>query len=152
MIVVALWLRVFDLFYAQGKTTWTSCHTSRQLRETVDGQPAVTVLAVFDPDLEWTYLDPSLEDPEPQTCYGRGELRKGLQRQADRGLKPTIEEVLVNGDKVAVVIHIPGLDNLRARQDDDRNYDVLTFRNCRIVAMRACRGRDEALGFADMPH
>jgi ketosteroid isomerase-like protein len=109
------------------------------------------LLAVFDPDLEWTYLDPSAEDPQPQTCFGRTELRRGLQRQADRGLTATIEEVHVNGDKVAVVIHIPGLDQLRVRQGDDRNYDVLTFRDGRIVALRACRSRDEALAIAGLP-
>jgi uncharacterized protein len=106
------------------------------------------LLAIFDPDLEWTYLDPSVEDPQPQTCNGRKELRRGLERQAARGLAATIEEVHVNGDKVAVVIHIPGLDQVRVRQDDDRNYDVLSFRDGRIVALRACRGRDEALALA----
>jgi ketosteroid isomerase-like protein len=109
------------------------------------------LLAIFDPDLEWTYLDPSVEDPQPQTCFGRKDLRRGLQRQADRGLTATIEEVHVNGDKVAVVVHIPGLDKLRARQDDDRNYDVLTFRDGLIVALRACRSRDEALALAGVP-
>jgi hypothetical protein len=28
-----------------------------------------TMLAFIDPELEWTYLDPSLENPEPQICH-----------------------------------------------------------------------------------
>ena len=42
-------------------------------------------------------------------------------------------------------VHTPGLDALRARQSEDRNYDVLTIRDGRIVAMQACRNRVEAL-------
>ncbi len=29
------------------------------------------MLEFVDPDLEWAYLDPSLEDPQPQVCHGR---------------------------------------------------------------------------------
>jgi ketosteroid isomerase-like protein len=106
------------------------------------------LVAVFDPALEWTYLDPSLKKPKPKTCRGLTELERALHRQAALGLKPMIEEVLVNDDKVAVVIHVPGLDEQRVRKSDDRNYDVLTFVDGRIVAMRACRDRKEALRFA----
>ena len=35
-------------------------------------------------DLEWTYLDPSVENPQPQVCHGRDELAWALGRQADR--------------------------------------------------------------------
>jgi hypothetical protein len=33
-------------------------------------------------------------------------------------------------------------------QAHDRTYDVFTVRNGRVVAMRACRDRDEALAIA----
>ena len=29
------------------------------------------MLTFVDPELEWTYLDPSMENPEPRTCHGR---------------------------------------------------------------------------------
>jgi ketosteroid isomerase-like protein len=29
------------------------------------------LLELVHPDLEWTYLDPSMENPQPQTCHGR---------------------------------------------------------------------------------
>ena len=35
------------------------------------------MLALVDPDLEWTYLDPALERPSPQVCHGRQELEQG---------------------------------------------------------------------------
>ena len=40
------------------------------------------------PDVNWAYRDPALEDSELRTCRGRGELEKALRRQADRGLGP----------------------------------------------------------------
>ena len=36
------------------------------------------LLDIIDPGLEWTYLDPSLADPEPQTCHGREQLQWAL--------------------------------------------------------------------------
>jgi ketosteroid isomerase-like protein len=106
------------------------------------------LLELVDPDLEWTYLDPARENAEPQTCHGRLELEWALQGQADRGLASQLEEVTAHGDKVMVVVHTPGLDQRRARQADDRNYLVLTLEQGRITAMRACRNRAEARGFA----
>ncbi len=104
-----------------------------------------TMLEVVDPDLEWTYLDPSLEDPQPQVCHGRHELESALNRQAGRGLRAQLEEVVGHGDRVMVVVRTPGVDAYRVRQADDRNYDVFTVRAGRIVALRACRDRQEAL-------
>jgi ketosteroid isomerase-like protein len=109
-----------------------------------------TMLGFVDPDLEWTYLDPSLEDPEPQTCHGRDELETALKHQAGQGLRSELEEVIGADDEVVVIIRTPGVDAHRARKADDRNFDVLTLRDARIVAMRACRDREEALRIAGL--
>ena len=108
------------------------------------------LLAFFSPDLEWTYLDPSVENPAPQVCRGLVELRRALHRQADQGLKARIEEVRVNGSEVVAVIHIPGVDQLRARQSNDRSYDVFSFSDGRIVALRACVDLPQALQVAGL--
>jgi ketosteroid isomerase-like protein len=108
------------------------------------------LLAVFSPDLEWTYLDPSVENPAPQVCRGLVEMRQALRRQADRGLKASIEQVHVNGNEVVAVIHIPGLDQLRAGKADDRNYEVFSFEDGRIVALRGCADLAEALRVAGL--
>jgi ketosteroid isomerase-like protein len=108
-----------------------------------------TMMDLVDQDLEWTFLDPSLEeDPEPQVCRGRHELEDALERQAERGLKAELEEVVGNGDRVMAVVRTPGIDAYRVRKAGDRNYAVLTVRNARIVALRDCRDRDEALAEA----
>jgi ketosteroid isomerase-like protein len=106
------------------------------------------ILELVDPDLEWTYLDPADADPAPQVCYGRHELEHALDRQRRQGLRSQLEEVIGRGDQVVVVTRTPGLDAVRARQAGDRNVDVFTVRAGRVVALRACRDRNEALTLA----
>lgn len=106
------------------------------------------MLEFVDPELEWTYLDPSFENPEPETCHGREQLRLALERQAQQGLASQIDEIAANGDTVMVVLRTPGIDRTRVRQADDRNFLVLTLAQGRIIRMRACRDRDEARSVA----
>jgi ketosteroid isomerase-like protein len=103
-----------------------------QLREYVDA------------DLEWTYLDPTSVDPTPETCHGRENLEHASGTWAGLELPTKLEELRANGDKVLVILHAPGLDHLRARNADDRNFHVATVRNGSVVAIRACRDRAEA--------
>jgi ketosteroid isomerase-like protein len=103
-----------------------------------------------DPDLEWTYLDPGVQDPQPQVCHGREQLEKALRRQADLGLRPEVEEVVAAGDQVMLVMRTPGVDQYRERDADDRSYDVITVRDGLIVGLHACRDRDEARSAAGL--
>jgi len=104
-----------------------------------------TTLEYVDPDLEWTYLDSTIEDPQPQVCHGRREFQAALERQVERGLQAQLEEVVGAGDQVMVVVRTPGIDAHRVRQADDRNYAVFTVCDGRIVALRDCRDRQEAV-------
>jgi ketosteroid isomerase-like protein len=108
------------------------------------------MMEFVDPDLEWTYLDPALADPQPQICRGRGELEKALRRQADRGLRSELEQVIAAGDKVILIMRTPGVDQYRSRQAADRTYDVVTVRDGMIVGLQACKDRDEAQSIAGM--
>jgi ketosteroid isomerase-like protein len=73
-----------------------------------------------------------------------------LWRPSLRRRRSEVEEIAASGDKVMVVVHTPGIDRHRARQADDRNFLVLTLREGRVVAMRACRDRAEARDFAGL--
>jgi ketosteroid isomerase-like protein len=108
------------------------------------------LLELVHPDLEWTYLDPSMPDPQPQTCHGREQLARVLGQQADRGFVSEVEEISSSGDKVMVAVHTPGADQRRAWQSEDRSYLVLTMDQGRIVALRNFRDRDEARSFAGL--
>jgi ketosteroid isomerase-like protein len=104
-----------------------------------------TMIEFVDPDLEWTYLDPGVEDPALQVCHGRHELEAALRRRAEHGLRSEVEEIVGSGDRVMVVAKTPGADAQRIRQADDRNFTVFTVRAGRIVAIRDCRDRHEDL-------
>jgi ketosteroid isomerase-like protein len=106
-----------------------------------------TMLGFVDPDLEWTYLDPMVEDPEPQICHGRLELEVALARRARRGLRAALEEVVGHGDRVMAVTRTPGIEEHRVKHAHDRNFSVLTVREGRIVALRDFRDREAALAF-----
>ena len=109
------------------------------------------VLELVDLDLEWTYLDPSSEGPEPQVCHGRAQLGHWMGRGFDWSLRAELEEVVGHGDRVLVVTHSPGTDTRRVFKTGDRNFHVLTVRKGRITALRACRDRQEALAAATAP-
>jgi ketosteroid isomerase-like protein len=106
------------------------------------------MLALVDPDLEWTYLDPALERPSPQVCHGRQELELLLRQWAEHGLRAELEEVISAGELVMVGVRTPGIDAHLSRGGDGRAYSVFTVREGRIVALRDCRDRPEALQLA----
>jgi ketosteroid isomerase-like protein len=115
-----------------------------------DGNPAA-MLEIVHPDLEWTYLDPALEHPTPQVCHGRHELEQMLRHWAEHGLRAELDEVITGGDLVMVGVRTPRVNAPLARRGDDRAYSVLTVRDGRIVALRDCRDRQEALQLAGIP-
>jgi ketosteroid isomerase-like protein len=108
------------------------------------------MLELVDPDLEWTYLDPALEHPTPQICHGRQELEQLLRHWAEHGLRAELEEVIGAGELVMVGVRTPGVDAHRGRGGDDRAYSVFTVRGGRIVALRDCRDRQDALQLAGL--
>jgi ketosteroid isomerase-like protein len=106
------------------------------------------MLELVDPDVEWTYLDPALEHPIPQVCRGRQELEQVLRHWAEHGLRAELEELTGSGELVMVGVRTPGADAHHGRGGDDRAYSVFTVREGRIVALRDCRDRREALRLA----
>jgi ketosteroid isomerase-like protein len=106
------------------------------------------MLELVDPDLEWIYLDPALERPTPQVCHGRQELEQVLRHWADHGLRAELEEVTSAGELVMVGVRTPGGYAHHGGRGNDRVYSVFTVREGRIVALRDCRDRQEALQLA----
>lgn len=108
-----------------------------------------SVVDLADPGLEWTFLDPSVPDPEPAVCHGRDQLADWMGRDNSWRQSAELEEVVANGDRVLVVTRSPGIDQLRARSTGDLNFHVLTVRAEKIAALRSCRDRNEAIGFVN---
>jgi hypothetical protein len=74
----------------------------------------------------------------------------GRSGWASLGLETEVEELDGRGEKVVIILHAPGLDQFRARSASDRNFHVATVRQGRVRAIRACRDREEARGFAGL--
>jgi ketosteroid isomerase-like protein len=106
------------------------------------------MLELVDPDLEWTYLDPTLEQPIPQVCHGRHELEQVLEGWAEHGVRVELEEVISSGELVMVGVRTPGVDAHHGWRRGDRAYGVFTVREGRVVTLRDCRDRQEALRLA----
>ena len=92
----------------------------REAFRAYDRGDVARMMDFVDPEVDWTYRDPELEDSEPQVCHGRGELEKALRRRANRGLRAQLEEVIAAGDRVMLVMRTPGIDEIRRRQADER--------------------------------
>jgi ketosteroid isomerase-like protein len=122
----------------------------RRAYQAYAGGDLAAMLELVDPDLEWTYLDPALEHPTPQVCHGRQELDQLLRHWAEHGLRAELEQVTSNGERVMVGVRTPGVDAHQGRPGDDRAYSVFTVRGGRIVALRDCRDRLEALQLAGL--
>jgi ketosteroid isomerase-like protein len=105
------------------------------------------MLQFVDPDLEWTYLDPADEDPQPQVCHGRHELATALKACSTR-----TQVIHRGGAQSGRPGHGAGAytrdRQMSGVQGDDRNYNVLTVRGDQIVAIRDCRDRAEAIAVA----
>jgi len=121
-----------------------SAELVRQAYDAFSNGDTQALLRLVDPDLDWVYLDPSQEDPQPQTCHGRQELEAMLDRQAQRGLASELEEIAGNGDRVAMVVRTAGIDAYRVRHADDRNFTVLTVENGRITRLHDYPNREAA--------
>jgi ketosteroid isomerase-like protein len=106
------------------------------------------MLELVDRDLEWTYLDPALEHPTPQVCHGRHVLEQVLQHWTEHGRRAELEEVVSSGELVMVGVRTPGVDAHHGWRRGDRAYSVFTVREGRVVALRDCRDRQEALRLA----
>jgi RimJ/RimL family protein N-acetyltransferase/ketosteroid isomerase-like protein len=120
----------------------------RQAYEAYRRGDMTKLATLIHPGLERTYLDPSSPDPQPQTCYGRQQLEQVIASRAGRATAPELTEAVVSGDKAMVAVRGPGTGRQRTGPDGGRSYLVVTFRQRRIVAVRACRSRDEACRLA----
>jgi ketosteroid isomerase-like protein len=107
-----------------------------------------TLLPLVDPDLEWTYLDWTFEDPEPQTCHGREVLAERIAVRP--GFPFELDELEARGDRVLVVTRGQRPGSVR-RSEEDRNYHVVELRNGRISVLTACRDREEAVAALESP-
>jgi hypothetical protein len=94
--------------------------------------------------------DPGLNRPTSQVCHGRQALEQLLGHWAEHGLWAELQELISAGELVMVGVRTPGGDARHGRGGDDRAYSVFTVHEGRIVALRDCHDRQEALQLASI--
>ncbi len=99
----------------------------------------------IDPNFRWTYFDPSLDAPVPQTCAGPWEILRYLGNIAAGQGAWELIEVKGFDDRAVVVTKVPEERIRPVWRPDDVNFHVVEVRDGRIVALRAGLDRDEAM-------
>lgn len=95
------------------------------------------------PELEWTDRGPGPGD-SARVRAGRDELEEVLRRQASSGQRAELEEVVASGEKVMLVMRIPGLGVDDPPAPGGKTYDVVTLKDGLIVGLCACQDRAAA--------
>lgn len=102
---------------------------------------------LLDDRFVWTYFDPSEDTPILHTCTGRSEIIQQMNRELGaQGLE--LVEIESFGNRIVVTTRSPAERHRPPWRSSDLNFHVVEVRDGRIVALRACRERDEAVRLA----
>jgi len=87
------------------------------------------------PDATWGAPD----DPKP-SCQNRSQVLGWYRQSREHGVRATVTEVIVSGDKILVGLKVSG----RAAADEADRWQVMTIVDGQIADIRGFEDRDEA--------
>jgi ketosteroid isomerase-like protein len=117
----------------------------RQAYESFNEGDLETVLAMFDPDIEWQASDVFFD--QPQTYQGRRAWQEEFLRdlmEAFEEYRAEPEEVTDAGDLVLAVVHVGGPGRRSGATTTARVGHVVAFSGGRIVRFAEFKDPDEA--------
>jgi len=97
---------------------------------------------LLDPDVTWGA--PGARSP---SCKNRNQALAWYQRGRDAGVRGSVQDVEVLGDRLLVSMTVRGTDGARERGGAALRFQVLTVRNGRIVAIVGFDEKAEALSY-----
>ncbi len=106
------------------------------VRRAMATEDLATFAELLDPEVTWGA--PGARDP---SCKSRDQVLTWYQRGRDAGVRGTVNDVEVIGDRLLVSMSVRGTENAQERGGAALRYQVLTVRSGRIV---------EIVGFDDM--
>jgi ketosteroid isomerase-like protein len=119
------------------------------------GQDAVTVLAIYDPEIEW---DISLAPArhllgEPHVFRGHNGLKKFFRAwyEAWEVVKPDLEELIDEGDRVIAIETTRGRGRASGLSVELPHVSVWTIREGKIIRVQWFATRDEAREATGLP-
>lgn len=98
--------------------------------------------ALLDPDVTWGA--PGARNP---SCKNRNQVLAWYQRGRDAGVRGSVYDVDVLGDRLLVSMSVRGTDNAQERGGAALRFQVLTVRNGKIVEIVGFDDKSEATAY-----
>src|SRR3954447_19264175 len=125
----------------------------RQVYEAVDRGDTSTVLALYDPDIEWDFARSPFNALFNHEVYrgqdGLRELIRERREDAWEEIEDDLEELIDAGDRVVSVVMTRGRGRASGVEVEKRHAGVWTFRGDRIVRVEWMT-REEAIEAAGL--
>jgi hypothetical protein len=114
-----------------------------QVRRALAGENLSALTELLDPDVTWGA--PGARTP---SCKNRNQVVAWYQRGRDAGVRGSVFDVEVIGDRLLVSMTVRGTENAQERGGAALRYQVLTVRNNRIVDIVGFDDKTEAVDYA----
>jgi ketosteroid isomerase-like protein len=113
---------------------------ARQVRIALDGGDLSSFSDLLDPDVRW-----GAPDAEQPSCRNRDQVLTWYQRGRESGVRASVNDVVVHGDRLLVSLTVRGSADADARGGAALRWQVLTVNGGRIVDIVGFDDRLEAL-------
>ena len=112
------------------------------VRKALAAEDLAAFTELLDPAVTWGA--PSAPNP---TCKNRNQVLAWYQRGRDAGVRGSVYDVEVLGDRLLVSLNVRGTENARERGGAALRFQVLTVRSGRVVDIVGFDDKTEALSY-----
>jgi ketosteroid isomerase-like protein len=112
------------------------------VRQALAAEDLSAFAELLDPDVTWGA--PGSRKP---SCRNRKQVLAWYQRGRDAGVRGSVDEVEVRGDRLLVTMHVRGTENARERGGVALRFQVLTIRSGKVVDIVGFDDKTEALSY-----
>jgi ketosteroid isomerase-like protein len=125
-----------------GVMTETMEQTAALVRRAMAAEDVAAFAELLDPAVTWGA--PGATNP---TCKSRDQVLAWYQRGRDEGVRGSVYEVEVLGDRLLVSLSVRGTERAQERGGAALRYQVLSVRGGRIVAIVGFDDKADALSY-----
>ena len=116
---------------------------AEQVRKALVAEDITAFAELLDPDVTWGA--PGARNP---TCKNRSQVLSWYQQAQEQGVRGSVFDVDVFGDRLLVSLSVGGTEGARERGGTSLRFQVLTVRDGRILEIVGFDERAEALFYA----
>jgi len=118
-------------------------HIAQQVRVALEGADLTAYGDLLDPDVRW-----GAPDARQPACRNRDQVLTWYRRGRESGVRASVNEVVVLGDRLLVGLTVRGSEDAVERGGAALRWQVLTVRGGRVVDIVGFDDRTEALSRA----